>query len=143
MLGFSAAFCLTFKRSLKERSRGDFAISAKGTRLNSSVSHENLNGITWPCEDRVGKFCRSSNISSHSTSCSEPDCFLMEIRLSDIRDLTLFIRNIFYSLYGSLRPRCKLILNYSVFSDFLAQTVVFKSAVLTLCANLLGNLKTM
>lgn len=97
--------------------------------------------LLGPVRTGLESFVCSSSIYSYSTSCFEPDCFLMEIKLNDISNLTHFIQKILCSLYSSLIPRCRITLDYSTFSDFFAQTAVYKSAVLTLCANLLGKLK--
>lgn len=95
-----------------------------------------------PMKTGLESFFSSFGISSYSANCLEPDCFLMGIIVNDISYLTYFIQNTLCSLYSSLITRCRLPVDCSVFSDFLAQTAGYKSAVLILCANLLGNLKT-
>ena len=72
----------------------------------------------------LGSFFCSSSISSYSTSYLEPDCFLVEIKPNDIRDLTHFIQNILCALYSSLMLRCELTLDCSMFSDCLRQQCI-------------------
>lgn len=104
------------------------------------MAHDHFT-LFGPMRTALESFVCFPSISLYSTSSFELDGFLMEINLNDISNLTHFIQNILCSLYSSLIPRCRITLDSSMFSDFLAQTAVYKSVVLTLCVKLLGNLK--
>lgn len=79
--------------------------------------------LPWPDEDRVGKLCLSSSVSSYSASCFEPDSFLMGTRLNDISDT--FHPEPFLSTIQFTDTQTRLTGNYSVIP--LAQAASYKS----------------